>query len=81
MTTKEEIRTWLQEGLVQEPQPTHMLVACDTFDYEDYPLYCKTLEETQDKIKSPGEMKKIMDLYSYKLPLQKQLLEKRAWNL
>ena len=37
MTTKAEIRTWLEKGL--EQGDNHVIIACDTFDHSDYPIY------------------------------------------
>lgn len=34
--TKEFIRNWLQRATKED---SHMLVVCDTFDYEDYPVF------------------------------------------
>jgi|ERR1039458_6306432 hypothetical protein len=39
MTTKEDLRRWFNEGV--ELKATHMIVVCDTFDHEDYPVYVK----------------------------------------
>ena len=27
----------------------YIISVCDTFDYDDYPVYCKTLEDVKDK--------------------------------
>jgi len=37
-TTREQIRGWLERGVVADGA-THMVVACDTFDWEDYLVY------------------------------------------
>jgi len=34
--TKGEIRTWLLEA--KKEGATHVIVVCDTFDYDDYPV-------------------------------------------
>ena len=36
-TTRNEIRGWLKRG--QRQKATHVIVVCDTFDHEDYPVY------------------------------------------
>jgi len=43
MTTKENIQQWFEEGL--ELGASHLLVVCDTFDHEDYPVYVKLVSE------------------------------------
>ena len=36
--TYEEIKGWLDEGRKRK-DITHMIVVCDTWDHEDYPVY------------------------------------------
>ena len=36
-TTKQVIRRWLKEAKAKGA--THMIVVCDTFDHEDYPVF------------------------------------------
>lgn len=82
MTTKDEIMNWLKEGKVAGA--THMLVICDTFDWEDYPVYVKTIEDVNKKIaeySDPNKMQKIMEVYSYALDLEAQLKEHRSYHV
>lgn len=82
MTTKEEIRSWLDEGKKQDS--THMLVVCDTYDWEDYPVYVKPIEDVNKKIaeySDPNMAQKIMEVYSYALDLEEQLKEHRAYHV
>ena len=46
--TKIEISTWFDNGLKSKDFPTHMLVVCDTYGYDDYPVYVKPSENAQD---------------------------------
>lgn len=81
-TSRSEISEWLESGKVQGA--THMIVATDTFDWEDYPVYVMPGEDVNKKIakySNPNEMSKVMEVYSYALPLENQLNENRAWNL
>jgi hypothetical protein len=80
-TTKDEIRRWLKHGM--ESHATHMIVVCDTYDYEDYPSYVKGGEDANDAVKrmSATPMAKIMEVYDLSLPLEPQLAEYRAWHL
>jgi hypothetical protein len=82
MTTKDEIMNWLEEG--KAVGATHMLVICDTFDWEDYPVYVKTIEDVNKKIaeySDPNKMQKIMEVYSYALDIEAQLKEHRAYHV
>ncbi len=81
-TTKENIRQWLEEG--KEKLATHMIVVLDTFDYEDYPVYVTqsdNLEKEIAKHSNSNEMSRVIEVYSYKLPLEPQINEHRAWYL
>ena len=80
MTTKNMIREWLEEG--KKENATHMIVVCDTFDYEDYPVYVKKEEDVNEIAKEYNmvNMQRIMEVYSYALDLEKQLAENRVFN-
>ena len=81
-TTKEDIRQWLEEG--KEKGSTHMIVVLDTFDYEDYPVYVAPASSLDKKIaqySNHNEMSRVIEVYSYKLPLEPQIEENRAWHL
>ena len=77
-TTREDISRWLQEG--KERGATHMIVVCDTFDWEDYPVYVLPGENVREKAAEYDgkEMQKIMEVYSLSQDLEAQLDEHRA---
>jgi hypothetical protein len=81
--SKEDIRRWLQEGS-KDPDCTHVIVACDTFDYEDYPVYVKKGEDVQERIKeySGKNMQRVMEVYSLtgKYSIAEQMKEGRAFH-
>lgn len=81
-TTQEDIRNWLESSRKPEGA-THMIVVCDTFDHGDYPVYVKSDQSVQaelEKIKN-SSMTRIMEVYSYAMPIDVQLNERRAWNI
>ena len=79
MTSTEEIRGWLNGSLGNKPEnATHMIVVCDTFDWDDYPVYGCSPEEVWDKIDNPGEMQRVMEVYDFNAPLEPQLKVFRA---
>lgn len=63
-TSREDLKRWFEEGIAQGA--THMIVVCDTFDYEDFPVYVKVGEDIEDKaVKYNGpNMAKIMEVYN-----------------
>ena len=80
MTTKEEIKEWLISERAENC--SHMLVVCDTFDYEDFPVYVKKDENIQTVIKSKeSSFLRIMEIYNLSMNIEKQLSERRAWNI
>ena len=79
--THEDIRRWLEEGK-NDKDITHMLVVCDTFSYEDYPVYVSRSENLREEFqKYNGQnMQKVMEVYSYNKGLEAQLNENRTFN-
>lgn len=82
MTTKNDIREWLNSRFRPE-NATHMIVVCDTFDYEDYPVFVKDDEDIQDKIKKYDRvnMQKIMEIYDLRIDIEEQLNQRVSWNI
>lgn len=84
--TKEDIRRWLQRGITEGA--THVVVVCDTFDWDDYPVYVTPEQKIQEVIAryggrfaKPGpDMQKIIEVYSLSLPIEPQLNERQAWH-
>jgi hypothetical protein len=79
-TTKTELKQWFQRGLQQGA--THMIVVCDTYDWEDYPVYIEPHQNCREEAKQydGANMQKIMEVYSMKLPMDQQLNEARAFH-
>ncbi len=80
-TTKEDIREWLQRG--KELGATHMIVVCDTFDHEDFPVYVLLGEDARkihDQYNDAGQMSRVMEVYSYARNLDEQLAGGRVYN-
>ena len=77
MTTPATIREWLTE---RKEKHTHMLVVCDTFDYEDYPVFTHNIE-TAIKQYHHKDMQKVMEVYDLSKELEPQLACGIAWNI
>lgn len=69
----EDLKRWFQEGL--EQKATHMIVVCDRFSYDDYPVYVRKGEDPRAKAaKYDGKnMQKIMEVYNLSLSMNDQL--------
>src|ERR1035437_9605409 len=78
--TKGLIRAWLEEG--QTKQMAYMLVVCDTFDHEDYPVYCSSLDDLNRDAPRlhHSDMQKVMECYDLSMDLDMQMSESRAWH-
>jgi len=74
MTTP--IREWLERA---DEGSTHMLVVVDTFDYDNYPVYTKDVQESIRHY-SAASMQRIMEVYDLSMDIDEQLNAHRAWN-
>jgi hypothetical protein len=77
-TTKTEIREWLERGKTQKA--THLVVRVDTFDYEDYPVFCFSKEEARMKASDTSNMQRTMEVYDLNKDWDAQLAQHRVWN-
>ncbi len=62
--SKADLKRWFTEGV--EKKATHMIVVCDTFDYDDYPVYVARGEDVEEKAaKYEGKnMQTVMEIYN-----------------
>lgn len=79
-TTREEIREWLERG--KKEDATHMIVVCDTFDHEDYPVFVHKNENVHEVHKEYDgkNMQRVMEVYSFAKDLEEQLAAPRVHN-
>ena len=83
--TRADIQRWLKEGQAREA--THVIIVCDTFDHEDYPVFVQPGEDAhkiaEERFGYPdGEknMQRVMECYDLSLPLDQQMAEHRAFH-
>lgn len=84
MTTRAEIKGWLERGIAEGA--THVMIAWDDFDGPDgdYPIYVGSHENVYERVakfSSPSNADRLIEVYNLSLPLDPQLNERRAWNL
>lgn len=77
--TQNDIRRWLNEA--KNKNAKYLIVVCDTFDYDDYPVYCMTDDECLEKYANPGDMQRVMEVYDLNIDIEKQLKQSRCFNL
>lgn len=81
MTSIDDLRGWYNDGKKQKA--THMIVVCDTFDYEDYPVYVLKGQDAKAAVAKCGSesMHTVMEVYSYNKTFQVQSRSgKRVFN-
>ena len=68
MTTKHEIAQWFDRGVSEGA--THMIVVCDTFDHEDYPVYVTPSDDVRGTTSSisPSSSTSTRALYGSPVP-------------
>lgn len=62
-TTKQDIEMWLIRA--KSLKATHLIVAMDTFDYDDYPVYVMKGENVHQREKEiqSSSMQRVMEVY------------------
>lgn len=79
MTTQSEVSKWFEEGK-KDKQNSYMLVVCDTFSYEDYPVFSRTLSSCRKKFAEYSKnMQRVIEIYDLKAEKAPQLKRARAW--
>jgi hypothetical protein len=80
-TSLENIREWLRRGKSNK-DITHLIVVCDTFSYEDYPVYITAKESVRERFNGYDgkNMQKVMEVYSFKIDLESQINERRSFH-
>jgi hypothetical protein len=81
VTTKDDIREWLEMGKLR--QATHVIVVCDDFYYEDYPVYVFPNENARQKVRdkySGQNMQRTMEVYKLSDDWEIQLNETRCFH-
>lgn len=62
-TTTREITAWFDQ--MKSQGATHMVIVCDTFDYEDYPVPVSTSEDVHEVVEqyTDKNMQRVMEVY------------------
>ncbi len=78
--TRMDIWFWFDAAV--EMGATHLIVACDTFDFDNYPVYVMPGEDVRKEAQrlSAQDMTKIDEVYSMSLSKESQMAEHRAFH-
>lgn len=79
--SREDISRWFDTAKKQGA--THLVVACDTFEWEDYPIYVmpgQNVHEIVAPLKRRENMQSLMEVYNLNLDKAVQMNEHRSYN-
>lgn len=76
--SKEVIKVWL--GQAQKKSCTHLMVVCDDFDFNDYPVFITSgMDVTKEyEHRHSKNMQRVMEVYNLSMDIKEQLKEHRA---
>lgn len=78
-TTQDDIKRWLERGKAEGA--THLIVVCDTWDYDDYPVFVSPKENVHEvKNEYSKDMQRMMEVYNLSMDWDEQLNETRSFN-
>jgi hypothetical protein len=81
LASKQDIYTWIK--FAKEKKQRFLIVVCDTFDHNDYPVYAKDEEQCKTKFdKYNGkELQRIEEIYDLEKDINEQLQSLKAWHI
>lgn len=81
MTSRERINRWFRDGL--EHRSRYMIVVCDTFDHDDYPVYVAPGEDVWKKYEQYNgqNMQRVMEVYDLRESWESQMGAQRVFRL
>jgi len=79
--SRTDIERWLDSA--KEKGASHLIVAVDTYNHDNYPVYVGHNEDIRKEIErvENGSMQGIDEIYNMSLDIDKQMSEYRAYNL
>ncbi len=79
---RKQLEEWFDRGAKDTKKPTHMIVVCDTFDHEDYPVYVYPGQDAREVAKEYDgkNMQRIMEVYSFSKSREEQFAARRVYN-
>lgn len=73
------ISEWFDKGV--EDEFKWMFVVCDTFNYEDYPVYLRERSEFKEKFEECNKnMQKVIECYNLSKDKESQVSQYRCWE-
>ena len=75
-----DISEWFDKGIAEGA--THMIIVCDTWDYDDYPVYVKKGEDVHKREKkyNDSNMQKVMEVYNLSISKDEQMKDNCSFH-
>lgn len=80
--SRADIEGWFDAGIADGC--SHLIVVCDTFDHDDYPVYVHKDDrfyDIYDRYKDGQNMQRVMEVYDLAFDKAHQMKEHRALRL
>jgi hypothetical protein len=79
--SKQDIKRWLKEG--KDIGATHVIIALDTFDHENYPIYVMPGKSVRDEVAfiKVGPSQSVDEVYDLSMSIAGQLDVIKAYNV
>lgn len=77
------LNAWLDE-LYSDENYTHLIVACDSFDHEDYPVFVSKYHSIHEEVRKRQDIKNMSEVhavYNAKVPRSMQKPRGRVWDI
>lgn len=81
MTTyRSDIKEWFLQGKKQKA--THLIVVCDTYDHEDYPVFVTKEQDAKTEYNKRNDvnMQRVMEVYNLSKDMEEQLNRRRCFE-
>lgn len=77
----QDIKRWFEDA-VKDGKYSHLLVVCDTYDYDDYPVPVEKGTNPREKAEEfkMSNMQRVEECYDLSMDMDTQLEQGRAWN-
>lgn len=76
----QEIKEWLEEG--KENKSSHLMIGEDSFNYENYPIFCKDKAEVEELLSEyRHKHDRVKEIYDLSKDIDEQLNQHRVWNI
>ncbi|WAB25071.1 hypothetical protein M3_0120 [Lysinibacillus phage vB_LfM_LysYB1] len=78
--TRSDVQSWLNTGI--DKGATHVIIAYDDFDEENYPMYIMPGDNAKDFVKAYDKKPdRIDEVYNLSMDIEEQLNSIRAYNI